>query len=541
MVIALFGLFLIFSFAVSLLSISLTSLLVTRSDTARAKALAAAEAGVDLAISFIRDVAPDGSTDGSWRTTHLADSKYTGTMPTGETFRFSVRSGTGLHTGKIIITSEGTATVNDRTVTRTLKVAVERRVENVSVWNNVIFGGVGQSGKSINGNVRIRGSVHLLGDGEPFIDIDMDGRWDDDEPYTDLNGNGQYDLGEPFIDVDGDGKRDSREPFTDINGNGVYDPPLTVTDLASELSGTASIGNNYSGMPVALRSLVPPPPTEVHGGEVVESLSAKLRVKRGKVNLSGTATVGHPHVAGSGLKETVDGTYVSDGWGGNQGTDNVYSDNGHSSGYDLGDGIVTFPIVTEPYTSPEGVHYASYMEYLRDNALVIAGPLSLENGKAYSASNANGSIELDAAGNLSISGIVFVDGDIDFARKGRVNYSGKGTLVSTNDISVHCDLLPQTNFPLSDALGLIAQRNLELATGSGDAQLTMALCMYAQGKVVSKKQSQIAGTMVASYYDMFNVPSIYQVPELADNLPPGMPAADPIWVITITVVSWQEI
>lgn len=550
MIIALFALFLVFAFSVSLLGIATTALLTTKSDTARAKALAAAEAGVDLAISFLRDTAPDGTTDGSWRTyhpssdpdDHTGDSWYTGTLATGETYKICVRSGTGVHTGKIIITSQGTATVGDRTSSRTLKVAVERYAENVSVWNNVIFGGVGQSGRSINGNVKIRGSVHLLGDGEDFTDIDLDGRWDDNEPYTDVNGNSQYDEGEPFVDVDGDGHRDSREPFNDVNGNGVRDPALTVTDMASELSGTANIGNNYSSMSAGLKAKLPLLSKVSFGGEMVDSLSAKLRVKRGKVNLSGTATVGHPNATGNGYKETIDGTYVNDGWGGNQGSGNVYSDNGHSSGYDLGDGVVRFPVVSDPYTAPDGASYASYMDYLRANALVIPSDLTLVKGTAYSASDANGSISLDADGNLTVSGIVYVEGDITIASKHNpIIYEGKGTLVSTNDIYAHGDVLPKTNFPRSDVLGLLARRNIELATGPGDAQLTMALCMYAQCKVVSQKQSEIAGTLVSSYYQMTNVPSIYQVPELVDNLPPGMPGADPIWVITIQVVSWQEV
>lgn len=60
-------------------------------------------------------------------------------------------------------------------------------------------------------------------------------------------------------------------------------------------------------------------------------------------------------------------------------------------------------------------------------------------------------------------------------------------------------------------------------------------------RVVSQKQSQIAGTIVSSYYQMANVPSIFQVPSLADNLPPGMPGAEPIWIISISVASWSEV
>ncbi|MCE5200886.1 hypothetical protein LLG39_18140, partial [bacterium] len=80
-----------------------------------------------------------------------------------------------------------------------------------------------------------------------------------------------------------------------------------------------------------------------------------------------------------------------------------------------------------------------------------------------------------------------------------------------------------------------------LATGSGDAQLTMAIAMYAQHQIVSVKQNEVAGTMVASYYQMSNVPRLYQVPELANHLPPGMPGSDPIWIASISIESWQEL
>ena len=550
MIVASLALFLVFSFGIAILSISSTALLTTKSDTLRARALAAAEAGADIGISFIRDTAPDGTTDGTWRTTHpstdpdnhTSDTWYTGTLATGATYRICVRSGTGVHAEKIIITSEGIATESGRTVTKRIKVALIHKSENVSVWNNVIFAGVGQAGKSINGNVKIRGSVHMLGDGENFTDIDMDGRWDDsNEAYTDSNSNGQYDTGEPFTDEDSDGHRDVREPFNDVNGDGTRTPPLTVTDMAEEISGTANVGNNYNSMPADLKAKLPALPTVSFGGENVQSLSAKLRVKHGRVDISGSATVGDPNATGNDRKETLNGCYVSDGYGGNQGAASAYADNGTTNGYDLGDGLVTFPVVSDPYTAPDGTNYASYMDYLHDHALVISGNLTLQNGTAYSASDGAGnSISMDASGNMTISGIVYVDGDISFARNGQINYSGKGTLVATDDIDVHCDLLPQTQFPQTDSLGLLARDEIGLATGSGDSQLKMAICMYAQSKITSEKQSEIAGTLVTSYFAMSNVPSIYQVPELADNLPPGMPARDPIWIVSIDVVSWQE-
>jgi len=122
-----------------------------------------------------------------------------------------------------------------------------------------------------------------------------------------------------------------------------------------------------------------------------------------------------------------------------------------------------------------------------------------------------------------------------------LRYYGRGTIYSTDDIKVSTDLLPVAGltFPLDTVLGLIAKDNIDLATGNGDAQLTMVGAFYAQGTVTSKKQNQIAGTFVANFFDMGqNVPKIYQVPELVNNMPPGMPGRERYF--SLKVRSWRE-
>ena len=142
--------------------------------------------------------------------------------------------------------------------TRSVRALVTSR--NVGIWNNAIFAGTGASGQAINGNVDIRGSVHILGDGEQYSDLNNNGHWDAAEAFTDKNKNGVWDPGEVFVDANGDGVRNLAEPYNDTNKNGIYDPPLTQTDLNSSFSGTAHIGNHYSGMPVGLEARVPAPP-----------------------------------------------------------------------------------------------------------------------------------------------------------------------------------------------------------------------------------------------------------------------------------------
>ena len=548
MILAFFALTLIFAFGVSFLSVASSSLITAKRDVLRARALTCAEAGLDRAIAYLMVQPAPGEMPGTWRTSHPSsdpddhsgDARHVESLAHGEIFRVCCRDGTGINSGKIVVTSWGIVTEGGATVSRKINAVLDLNCENICVWNNVIFGGVGQGGRSINGNVAIRGSVHLLGDGENYTDIDGDGHWDDDEPYTD-SGSGMYELGEPYVDVDADGHRDAQEPFDDVNGNGTRDPALTVTDMSSEIAGDANMGNNYSSMSSQLRSLVPDPPETSFGGETVETLNAKLRVKHGKVNISGSATVGGPDQAGDTTKETVDRTYVSDGFGGNSGVAGVHSDNGYSNGYDLGDGMVSLPVIDSGQYVNDGVTYPNYLAYLSSNGTVHVGDLDIENGVAQTISGPNGTLQIDSSGNMTISGIVYVTGDISFGpARSLITYEGSGTLVTPRSMFAHCDVLPKTTFPTVDVLGIIAGDRIELATGSGDAQLTMALAMYAQHRVISNKQSEIAGTMVSSYYQMSNVPSIYQAPDLADHLPPGMPGADPIWIATITIESWQE-
>jgi hypothetical protein len=291
-------------------------------------------------------------------------------------------------------------------------------------------------------------------------------------------------------------------------------------------------------------------------GETVESLSSKLRVKHGRVDISGSATIGDPHATGGApaIKETINGVYVSDGFGGNQGSDQVYSDNGTSQPYELGD-WVKFPDLITP-TEIDGVQYDSHMDYLAAKGLTIEGPITLKPNESFGPySDANGNrIYIDGATKtMEISGIVRVTGDVNLSRgSGSGNdtfrYSGKGTLASTGSISVHTNVLPASRFPTTDSLGLLAREQINLATGSGDSQLTMAGAFYAQEKIVSQKQNEIAGTFVSSYYEMANVPHMYQVPSLAErdsqgrylNLPPGMPGGESKLIVSMEINGSRE-
>jgi hypothetical protein len=445
------------------------------------------------------------------------------------------------------LTSTGNAEDGETQV----QVGVKRTRDPLNIWNNIVFAGVGQTGKAIAGNVRFHGPVHILGEGEPFTDISGNGQWDGADTYNDLNSDGEWDTGEPLVsDGDGDGQWDDAEPFTDVNGSGAYDGALTVVDLAYDLVGAAGVLNNYSGISSNLSTRLPALETTIFNGEAVSTLCAELRVKHGQVSVSGSATVGQPDVSGNSVKETMDGCYVNDGYTGNKGTAQVYSDNGSNQAYDL-ENDLSFPNLIDPYTDPNtGYAYSSYQDFLSSNALVVNGDLTLQPGVEYPAKcDVNGSIFLDANGNLQISGIVVVNGNINInpgsggLKSTPILFDGRGTLVSTNDINIGTHLLSRGMFPTEDVIGFIARKNINIGTGAGDAHLNIMGALYAQEKITNARQNQIAGAMVSNYFQVENVPDFYHAPSIVENLPPGMPGSGTAcaYIYRIVSNSWREL
>jgi Tfp pilus assembly protein PilX len=527
-------------FGLAYVTLTSTNLLRAGRDERRSTAFYLAEAGLEYVIA---DVTERAETNGGKVTQRTYTSEIT-------TLFSNLRPGAGA-TGSVTVTPDATldtygtivSAATYRGITESIRVRV--KIRGVGVWDNAIFAGIGQSGRGINGNVDIRGSVHILGDGEPFNDLNGNLQWDDAETYTDQNGNGLYDSGEPFVDTDGNTVWSDAELFQDNNLNGQYDPPLTATDLATDLGGSAYIGNNYNGIPETLRTKIPALVPESWGGESIYTLNAELRVKHGKVNLSGTASAGLPNLSGNLVKETLDGTYVTDGYGGNQGTNNVYSDNGTSNGYDLGD-KVPFPSLLEPYTDPDThISYATYAAYLDANSFEVPADVTTIDDTIpdFTYGDGTNSISWDQSEEvLTITGIVRFPGDLDLSKKSDIiYYSGKGTLYVKNDIRVHGSVMPTGTFPTQTAIGVIAARDINFATGPGEAQLYSAGAWYAQRTIVSAKQNKFGGTYVANYFDMgTNVPNIYQIPELARNLPPGMPGGD-VRIVVTQVLSWRHL
>lgn len=505
---------------------SSTDMSISEALTERTHSFYTAEGGLELALATMKENANIVSRDSLLELINADGSIGGGSFEVDMTNGYPVRT----------VTSVG----SDHDGEASVAVDVRHRRNPINPWNNAIFAGVGQVGKGIAGNVDIHGSVHILGEGEPFTDQNSNAQWDDRDLFTDLNGNGTWQAGEPLtVDHDGDGSWDGAEPFVDDNGNGSYDETLTATDLSFEATGTAAVVNNYQGMPGTLSSRVPALTGVSFNGETVQTLDAELRVKHGMVNLSGTAHVGQSNAPGGSplVKETMDGVYVNDGYGGTAGSGNVYADNGTAEGYDLPEGVIKFPSLNDTSNG-----YANHRAYLNANALIIPGDLQLKPGVSYTApASPYGSLSIDASGNMRISGIVLVTGNVTLAagsgskKNDPIVYDGRGTIVAGGSMYVNTHVRTKDQFPTNDVMGFLSYHNLEMGTGSGASQLDMMGAFYAQNQIVNQKQNSVAGAMVSNYFDMKNVPSIFQVPSLVDHLPPGMPGG-----ATFTAYVWKE-
>jgi len=363
------------------------------------------------------------------------------------------------------------------------------------------------------------------------------------------------------------------------------------------MSGNTLIQNNYDGVPWYLENRVPALAQVNENGKMAETLHAKLRVKHGLVGMSGNSHIGTPYSPYDNSKNQVDGTYITDGWSGNKTTSDgargiptdVYSDNGWSVLYDLGD-RVPFPLLSDAWREPgtglkkfrgSGIAY-THEEYFTEVLLadpnnptdgVYNGDITLDckNGTAFywnatSNTKLTGAAALaatpgtnddyikfdPATDTLKMNGQIRVNGKLTFSGGGSEDslwYSGRCAFLATGDVTINVDLLTCNNsqpwnyansFPVNNCIGIMTKTNMNFGTGGGASQLDVLGAFYARGTITSAKQTDVMGTFVASYFDMGQqVPNIFQVPSLAANLPLGMVGNYPI--LSMTQVSWREV
>jgi hypothetical protein len=325
---------------------------------------------------------------------------------------------------------------------------------------------------------------------------------------------------------------------------------------------------------------VPPLPQTTFNGETVSTLGATLRVRNGLVGLSGNSEIGEPDIVGNLFKETMDGTYVNDGWTGNSVVDDgdrgdptsVYSDNGWDEKYDLGNRVpmpfladdyrdpVTGDTVVNPNTGANYTHEEYFTEVLdgteySGNLTIRANTDFYYNATRPAETNpalrqpTDDYIYFNSTTNvMELNGQVTINGDLLIDRGSgndkTIYYTGRAALLvkgnatlNTNLLTVNPDGTIANSYPATNCFGIMAKGNLVVGANS---QLKLMGAFYSEQTVKSSKQTITMGTFVGNYFDMgTNVPDIFQVPTLADNLPEGMIGAYPIYVFQ--QVSWREL
>lgn len=367
--------------------------------------------------------------------------------------------------------------------TQVVRADVELTVDPYNVWDNAVFGGSGHSGSLINGKVALRGSLHVVGN--PAF---------------------------PAV-VSFGGSADIRNNYADAEDHfGVVD--------AAKLPTLATVPVN---------------------GINVASLNATVRVQHGTIALAGGSDIGTPNDDANSVKETVD-AIRSDGSVGP--VDAVYADSWGP--YDANG--ANFPTLNDPYyDAVNGVAYAHHRDYLDARSLTVGVTEISREIPDFSFSDAMGnSISWDRSeALLNIAGIVRVGGHIRLGtahgnpeRRG-FYYAGTGTIYSTNDVEVDGWMVPDGNYIQHGNLGIIAAHDVLI---DRSAHINVMAAIYAQDQIRVTKQTNIAGALVANYFDMgTNVPAVFQVPLLASNLPPGMPGPEPVAIVKGgNIANWYQ-
>ena len=88
------------------------------------------------------------------------------------------------------------------------------------------------------------GFVYKGLNGDPYVDQNNNGIYDEGEAYTDIIGNNKYDLGEDFIDANNDGEFNYPESFTDMPDNEYTKPVRWGAHLKNKESAFYWMFNN---------------------------------------------------------------------------------------------------------------------------------------------------------------------------------------------------------------------------------------------------------------------------------------------------------
>lgn len=188
-----------------------------------------------------------------------------------------------------------------------------------------------------------------------------------------------------------------------------------------------------------------------------------------------------------------------------------------------------------------------------DQSLVVAGQNVNIGPASFGMLDIDGDSDIDntdstyyefsynaATRELFIRGTVFIDGNLVISLP--VSYQGRGTLVVNGNCVISDALLASSDFPQTNAIGLVIKGDLYINTpSSNDAIDDVQAAIYTEGDVVfGSTNTRFYGAMIAGYIDMTSANNIQLVlaDALPSNLPPSLPAAESN---IVTIIGWKEI
>ncbi len=301
------------------------------------------------------------------------------------------------------------------------------------------------------------------------------------------------------------------------------------------------------------------------------SLEGVFRV-RGDLSLSGSSSIGLPENASDGVKQTMQGLYVTGDTTAPAGA--IHADRvgtrvpdvpppsllDYHAGLDAREGTTR---VRDAGGATEADRAMSL--YREDAGVTVlndatAGALGIEKeGGCFRISESTPSFTLGNPGNrlrydgtaaqLTFEGagprgegvLAFVDGCLRIRLPGALQYSNRGTLAVNGDIRLDGErgggaLYASGSYPSPHSLGFIARSDIVFG---GDPGSQLLGAFFAGEQVRVRRQVRIGGAVVAAAgIRLDQVAALYQVPALVANLPPGMPGSGARWILT--AFNWRE-
>ncbi len=391
-------------------------------------------------------------------------------------------------------------------------------VDDLSPYNNAIFTGAGVSGH-FQGSVNLAGSIYSRGTLDVGANVKITNNYSTGH-HPLAPGDDLYDMLPAVTDLDtkvrvkgGDLNINSTSAQIGYDGannhvEGIYVDGATNVD---------SVGTHYYGNPPNLSSEVPdvPLPTIYDGlKEVFDDngldLDACKATKSGANDAAIATSIYADWVTGTGCASTLPSS-----------------------------GVV--------------IDASTFGNIIQDSSGDLFGP-------PYEDAAGNGLTFDTATNTLTIKGNVVILGDLDIGRSngndtinfeiygdssGGFNQADGGTLYCSGNIGIRGDFRPDPNKGYLkgvtgvddiNSLGVVTPGDITFSGKPGNIQ---AGFYYGGGQVNFNKQSKFAGTVIGGLVNFSQVPDVYQVPNLQNYLPPGVPGGQNI--VKLTKREWRRV